>query len=77
MAPKVIKYKTLNGLVSKLRSEFDNTDFIMLYAHNGSGKTRSSMEFKDKGKRINNGVEKTVKLTTQIRSKLTTSFGAN
>lgn len=60
MAPKVIKYKTLNGLVSKLRSEFDNTDFIMLYAHNGSGKTRSSMEFKDKGKRINNGVGDTL-----------------
>lgn len=52
---KINKYKTLNGLVTRFRNDFNDTDFILLYAHNGIGKTRTSMEFKDKGKRINNG----------------------
>ncbi len=49
------KYKTLNGLVSRFRSELQDSNYILLFAHNGVGKTRTSMEFKDKGKRINNG----------------------
>lgn len=52
---KKTKYKTLNGLVSRFRSELIESDYILLFAHNGIGKTRTSMEFKDKGKRINNG----------------------
>lgn len=52
---KTNKYKTYNGLVSKFRDELKEEDFIILFAHNGVGKTRSSMEFKDKGKRLNNG----------------------
>jgi hypothetical protein len=54
-AAKKHKYKTLGTLVTKLRDELKSVDFLMLYAHNGAGKTRTSMEFKDKGKRINNG----------------------
>lgn len=49
------KYKTFLGLVNKFRDELIESDFILLFAHNGVGKTRSSMEFKDKGKRSNNG----------------------
>jgi hypothetical protein len=50
---KINKYKTLNGLVTRFRNDFNNDlDFILLYAHNGAGKTRTSMEFKDKGKRF-------------------------
>ena len=52
---KKSNYKTLNGLVSRMRSELNDSDFILLFAHNGIGKTRTSMEFKDKGKRLNNG----------------------
>lgn len=57
---KKTKYKTLNGLVSRFRSELNDSDYILLFAHNGIGKTRTSMEFKDKGKRINNGVGDTL-----------------
>lgn len=54
------KYKTFNGLVSKFRDELRESDFLLLFAHNGVGKTRSSMEFKDKGKRINDGAGDTL-----------------
>lgn len=59
---KISKYKTLNGLVTRLRNDLrpDDSNFILLYAHNGIGKTRASMEFKDKGKRVNNGSRDTL-----------------
>ena len=47
---KVTSYKTLRGLVSRLRDDFKQSDFVILYAYNGTCKTRLSMEFKDKGK---------------------------
>ncbi len=49
--PKVNTYKTVRNLSRKLRSDLTGLDFIMLYAHNGTGKTRLSMEFKEAGKR--------------------------
>ena len=57
---KKYTYKTLNGLVTRFRNELDDANFILLFAHNGVGKTRASMEFKDKGKRINNGIGDTL-----------------
>jgi|SRR5690554_24260 len=60
---KINKYKTLNGLVTRFRNDLDDENgpnFILLYAHNGTGKTRTSMEFKDKGKRLNNGARDTL-----------------
>ena len=51
---KTNRYKTFNGLVSKYRDDLKEVDFLLLFAHNGVGKTRTSMEFKDKGKKINN-----------------------
>ncbi len=53
--PKIYKYKTMRGLVNRLRDDLrDNgnggSDFVLLYAYNGTGKTRLSMEFKEKGK---------------------------
>lgn len=59
---KISKYKTLNGLVTRFRDDLkdDDSNFILLYAHNGVGKTRTSMEFKDKGKRLNNGTGDTL-----------------
>lgn len=48
---KLFKYKTLNGLVTRLRDDLKTNDFILLYAYNGTGKTRTSMAFKEKGKK--------------------------
>jgi len=48
------KYKNHKTLVNKLRDDLGNgnKDFIFIFAFNGTGKTRLSMEFKEKGKRI-------------------------
>jgi energy-coupling factor transporter ATP-binding protein EcfA2 len=40
----------LNGLATHLRSELEIKKFILLYAYNGTGKTRLSTAFKDLGK---------------------------
>lgn len=42
----------MNRLVQRLRDDFKNgSDFVLLYAYNGTGKTRLSMAFKDAGKK--------------------------
>jgi hypothetical protein len=48
--PKIYTYQTLRGLVTRLRDDLKNRDFVLLYAYNGTGKTRLSMAFKDAGK---------------------------
>lgn len=48
---KLFTYKTLNGLVTRFRDDLKSSDFILLYAYNGTGKTRTSMAFKEKGKK--------------------------
>lgn len=48
-------YRNLRNLVTRLRDDLSNKDFILLYAYNRTGKTRLSMEFKDAGKRKNGG----------------------
>lgn len=50
---KVYRYKTLRPLVSRLRDDFKSggNDFVLLFAYNGTGKTRLSMAFKDAGKK--------------------------
>ena len=54
---KIYKYETLNRLVERLRDDLNNQDFVLLYAYNGTGKTRISMEFKERGKR-KRGIER-------------------
>ncbi len=51
--PKVYHYKTQYGLVTRLRDDLNSSDFVLIYAYNGTGKTRLSMEFKDVGKKKN------------------------
>lgn len=50
-------YKTLKTLVARLRDDLNNptgaASLVLIYAHNRTGKTRLSMEFKDTGKRKN------------------------
>lgn len=52
-------YKNLRRLVTRLRDDLNNptkdTQLVLLYAFNRTGKTRLSMEFKEVGKRKNNG----------------------
>jgi len=47
-------FADLNALAAHLRQELENVDepkkFILIYAYNGTGKTRLSMAFKDLGK---------------------------
>jgi hypothetical protein len=53
--PKIYNFKTLPGLSRRLRNDLNNHHFILLYAHNATGKTRLSMEFKNKGKKKKDG----------------------
>src|SRR6185369_6988924 len=55
--PKVHHYSDMRRLVARLRDDLNGggQDFVLLYAYNGTGKTRLSMEFKDAGKRKNRG----------------------
>lgn len=50
-APKIVKFKMLSDIAVRFRSDFKDLDFVLLYAYNGTGKTRLSMEFKDRGKK--------------------------
>ena len=43
-------FADLNALAAHLRQELANKKFILLYAYNGTGKTRLSTAFKDLGK---------------------------
>jgi wobble nucleotide-excising tRNase len=44
---KIYKYKTLKNVALRLRDDLNNHHFVLLYAYNGTGKTRLSMEFKN------------------------------
>lgn len=52
---KTYRYKILPNLVNRLRDDLNDLDFVLLFAYNGTGKTRISMAFKDKGKKQGNG----------------------
>ena len=47
---KIYTYKTLKDIAVRFRDDLSTQDFILLYAFNGTGKTRLSMEFKKRGK---------------------------
>lgn len=50
--PKIYTYKSMTRLVQRLRDDLKNgQDFVLLYAYNGTGKTRLSMAFKEAGKK--------------------------
>lgn len=48
-------YQNLSKLVTKLRDDLNDKEMVLLYAYNRTGKTRLSMEFKDRGKLKNSG----------------------
>jgi wobble nucleotide-excising tRNase len=47
---KIQRYKSFRELVVRLRDDLNNQSFVLLYAYNGTGKTRLSMDFKEYGK---------------------------
>ena len=55
--PKIHRFTDLRRLVTRLRDDLNSggQEFVLLYAYNGTGKTRLSMAFKDEGKRKNKG----------------------
>lgn len=55
--PRIHRFTDLKRLAGRLRDELNGgeQDFLLLYAYNGTGKTRLSMAFKDAGKRKNKG----------------------
>lgn len=50
---KIQRFESLKKLVERLRDDLNggNQDFVLLYAYNGTGKTRLSMAFKDAEKK--------------------------
>src|SRR4051794_14017796 len=46
-------FPDLSALAKHLRKELQTKKFVLLYAYNGTGKTRLSTEFKDLGKKEN------------------------
>ena len=52
--PKIRSFNNLNKLVDRFRDDLNSQDFVLLYAYNGTGKTRLSMAFKEKGKQGKN-----------------------
>lgn len=61
---------SMNRLVQRLRSDLKDKDFVLLYAYNGTGKTRLSMAFKDAGKQeitrpmtVNDAVDQALTIT--------------
>lgn len=46
-----VTFANLEALAAHLRTELEEKRFVLLYAYNGTGKTRLSMTFKDLGKK--------------------------
>lgn len=50
MSPRMESFESLRLLAAALRQKLEQKKHILLYAYNGTGKTRLSMAFKDLGK---------------------------
>lgn len=48
--PKIHDYTSLSDVVTRIRSDLKDFDFVLLFAYNGTGKTRLSMAFKESAK---------------------------
>src|SRR5690349_13276505 len=53
--PKIHNYKSLSNVVTRIRSDLKDFDYILLFAYNGTGKTRLSMAFKESAKTKSTG----------------------
>lgn len=50
-ASKIYEYKTLRNVSTRIRDDLNDHDFVLIFAYNGTGKTRLSMDFKDVAKK--------------------------
>lgn len=48
---RLYKYKNLKNVATRLRDDLNDHNFVLLYAYNGTGKTRLSMAFNDSSKK--------------------------
>lgn len=55
---KLYHYPSLQRVVGHLRSDLNDLSYVLIYAYNGTGKTRLSMAFKERGKRGKKGKPK-------------------
>lgn len=53
----ILRFKTIEEVSAAFRRELDNKKYILLFAFNGTGKTRLSMAFKELGKQVEGGEE--------------------
>lgn len=55
--PNIFHFTSFERLVTHLRNDFHSggRDYLLLYAYNGTSKTRLSMKFKSSGKAKNGG----------------------
>lgn len=76
---KIQRFGNLRKLVERLRDDLNggNQNFVLLYAYNGTGKTRLSMDFKDAGKKtatralnVNDAVGQPLSITETISDTL-------
>ncbi|QNK71138.1 anticodon nuclease [Variovorax sp. PAMC26660] len=77
--PKIHRFNDMRKLVARLRDDLNggNQDFVLLYAYNGTGKTRLSMAFKDAGKKqisrpmnVNDHVNQALTITETVSDTL-------
>lgn len=57
---KIFKYSTLSDVAIRFRSDLNDFDYVLLYAYNGTGKTRLSMEFKGRGRDVEADIRDTL-----------------
>ncbi|WP_137936502.1 AAA family ATPase [Chitinivorax sp. B] len=59
---KIFRFASFDRLVARLRDDFHSggQDYLLLYAYNGTGKTRLSMAFKSAGKAKHGGAPDTL-----------------
>ncbi|MCT8835242.1 AAA family ATPase, partial [Glaesserella parasuis] len=57
---RITRYKTLKRLATRIIDDLNNQNFVLLYAYNGTGKTRLSMEVKAQNQRTNDNVSNTL-----------------
>lgn len=48
---KIYSYPSIERVVTHIRDDLNDNDFVLLFAYNGTGKTRLSMAFKEAGKK--------------------------
>ena len=49
--PKLHLYKSIDKLVTRIRDDLNDHRFVLLFAYNGTGKTRLCMAFKDRARK--------------------------